>query len=229
MAAGTQIKSGSAASAIPPRMWVWFARRVVKLMFRFCGGLEVEGRENVPREGSVLLCANHISDCDPLAVLVILPRDDFAVLAKEELFRIPILGPVIRSFGAFPIVRDSADRSALKQGQEVLEAHRALVIFPEGRLSENGCLQKLLPGAAMLALKTSAPIVPVGLIGTDRVLPYGKVIPRPAGRPVRVRYGNPIQMREFAGFSRKEARAALTLRLENELASLTGQPAPAQS
>ena len=185
------------------------------------------GRENVPRQGRLLLCANHISDLDPLAALVNLPRDDFAVMTKQELFRIPVLGPAIRRMGAFPVVRGSADRNALRLGEEILAAERALLIFPEGQVSEDGKLQELQPGAALLALRTGTPIVPVGLAGTDRMLPYGKVIPRSAGRPVEVRYGKPIVLSEFDGLSHKEARAAATERIAQELAALTGQNVPA--
>jgi 1-acyl-sn-glycerol-3-phosphate acyltransferase len=97
------------------------------------------------------------------------------------------------------------------------------LIFPEGRLSENGKLREIQPGAALLALRTDAPIVPVGLIGTNRMLPYGKLVPRSAGRPADVRIGLPILMGDFAGMSHKLARAALTERIARDLATLTGQ------
>jgi 1-acyl-sn-glycerol-3-phosphate acyltransferase len=196
---------------------------VVRLLFRACGGLVVTGRENVPHTGRVIICANHISDIDPLAVLVTLPRNDFAVMAKEELFRIPLLGPMIRKFGAFPVARDSPDRNALKLGEEILAAERALLIFPEGRLSEDGKLQEIQPGAALLALRTDAPVVPVGLIGTNRMLPYGKLVPRLVGRPADVRIGLPIQISDFAGMPHKLGRASLTARIVRDLVTLTGQ------
>lgn len=206
---------------------VVFARWLLRTAFRLCGGLVVEGLENVPRAGRLLICPNHISDCDPPAVLAFLPRDDFATMAKQELFQIPVLGWLIRALGAFPVERDSADRHALRQAEEILEAERSLLIFPEGRVSEKGCLQKIQPGAALLALRTSAPILPVGLIGTNRVLPYGKTVPRRAGRPVEVRYGMIIEVEQFAGLPHKLARQALTIRIGQELAKLTGQPPPA--
>lgn len=211
--------------SMPGKKRVAIARLVVRWLFRLCGGLVIEGRKNVPTKGRVLICPNHISDCDPAAALAMLPRDDFAVIAKQELFQIPVLGRVMRGLGAFPIVRDSADRHALRLGEEILSAERALMIFPEGRLSQDGCLLRFQPGAALLALRTGAPIVPVGLIGTNRILPYGKVIPRLAGRPAIVRYGKPISMDEFAGVPHKAAREAVIERLVEEIAALTGQVA----
>ncbi|HEX5322795.1 MAG TPA: lysophospholipid acyltransferase family protein [Capsulimonadaceae bacterium] len=204
-------------------------RGLVKLIFWLCGGLVATGQENVPLTGRLLLCPNHISDSDPAAVLAMLPRNDFAAMAKDELFRVPLLGWLLRAYGTFPVVRESADRKSLRQAEAILERERALMIFPEGRLSEDGKLLRLQSGAALLALRTGSPIVPVGLIGTNRVLPYAKLIPRPAGKAVQVRYGKPILMDEFTGAPHKEAIRQITRRLAEELARLTDQPVPEDS
>jgi 1-acyl-sn-glycerol-3-phosphate acyltransferase len=212
--------------APPVKKRVVFARRLVKLIFWLCGGLVVTGQENVPLTGRLLVCPNHISDSDPPAVLATLPRGDFATMAKEELFRIPILGWMLRVYGTFPVARGTADRKALRQAEEVLESERALLIFPEGQLSEDGALLKMQSGPALLALRTGSPILPVGLIGTNKVLPYAKLIPRHASKPAQVRYGTPISMNEFAGMPHKDAIKALTASIGMEIAKLTDQPAP---
>jgi 1-acyl-sn-glycerol-3-phosphate acyltransferase len=211
----------------PVKKRVIFARGLVKLIFWLCGGLRATGQENVPLTGRLLVCPNHISDSDPPAVLATLPRGDFATMAKEELFRIPILRWMLRVYGTFPVVRDSADRKALRLAEKVLETESALLIFPEGRLSEDGSLLKMQSGAAVLALRTGAPIVPVGLIGTNNVLPYAKLVPRRARKPTRVRFGAAITLGEFAEMPHKQAVKALTARLGLEIAKLTEQQPPA--
>lgn len=208
-----------------PRVVV--GRWVVNLLFRLLGGWVVSGRENVPLIGRVIICANHISDADPPAVLASLPRADFAAMAEAGLFRVPILGPLMRVYDTFPVKRDSADRNALRHAEEILKAERALVVFPEGRLSKTGFLQRVQPGAARLALRTGSFIVPVGVIGTNRVVPHGKLLPRRSKSPVRVHFGEPIRLEEFSGLSYKAAVAAITHRLAQELARLTSQPLPA--
>jgi 1-acyl-sn-glycerol-3-phosphate acyltransferase len=159
---------------------VLVGRWLVDLLFRLLGGWVVSGQENVPHTGRVIICANHISDADPPAVLASLPRADFTAMAEAGLFKVPILGPLMRAFGTFPVKRDTADRQALRHAEEILEAERALVVFPEGRLSKTGLLQRVQPGAARLALRTGSFIVPVGVIGTNSVVPHGKLLPRRA-------------------------------------------------
>lgn len=205
---------------------VVFGRWLVNLLFRLLGGWAVSGQDNVPRTGRVIICANHISDADPPAVLASLPRPDFVAMAEAGLFRVPILGPLMRAYGTFPVVRDSADRKALRKAEEVLEAEKALVVFPEGRLSKTGMLQRVQPGAARLALRSGASIVPVGLTGTNLVVPHGKLMPRRAKSSVRVRFGEPIRMEDFSDLPYKEAVIAVTHRLAHELARLTAQPPP---
>ena len=102
----------------------------MRVLFAFLGGFKTRGTKNVPRKGGVLICPNHLSDADPPAVAVALPRSAY-FMAKEEIFSIPILGALVRHFRGFPIKRDSADRTALRHAEELLKAGEAVVIFPE--------------------------------------------------------------------------------------------------
>ncbi len=193
---------------------------LLRLMMRVLGRLQSTGEENVPATGGFLLCPNHISDCDPPAVFVSTPRRAWFV-GKSELFGIPVLGWLFAHFQGFPIKRDSADRDALRRIEALLRAGEPVVLFPEGRLSETGTLQKLQPGAALLSLRTGVPIVPVSIVNTNGVVPYGKLRPRFSPRPVRVAYGPPIHPQNYAALPRREAIAAMMQALEAALAGLT--------
>ncbi len=198
---------------------------LLRLMVRVLGRLRSSGEENVPARGGVLLCPNHLSDADPPTLFVTTPRRAWFV-GKRELFEIPVLGWFFARFHAFPIERDSADRAALRRIERCLNAGDPVAVFPEGRCSETGRLQKVQPGAALLALRTGAPIVPVGLQNTNGLMPYGKLVPRWSPRPVVVTFGPPIRPQSFAHLPRGEAVAAMTQALAEALAELTHQPPP---
>ena len=195
---------------------------LLRLMMRVLGRLSATGEDNVPASGGVLFCPNHLSDCDPPAVFVSTPCRCWFV-GKSELFEIPVLGWLFAHFQGFPIKRDSADRAALRRIEALLKAGEPVTLFPEGRLSESGRLQRLQPGAALLSLRTGVPIVPVGLQNTNGVVPYGKLWPRFSPRPVHVAYGSPIYPQNYAALPRGEAIAAMTQTLGTALAELTGQ------
>lgn len=158
-----------------------FFQLVFSVLYRW----DVRGREHVPAEGPVLICANHIAWWDPPLVGTAMPRPVF-FMAKEELFRYPVLGTLLPRVGAFPVRRGTADRRALKTALEHLAQGRAVGIFPEGTRSRDGRLLPAEPGAALLAVRSRAPVVPVAICG-----PY-----RPF-RPIRVRIGEPFALTEY--------------------------------
>lgn len=197
----------------------------VRLLLRVLGRLRSSGEHHVPRRGGVLYCPNHISDADPTAIFVTAPRRCWMV-GKKELFTIPLLGPWFARLQAIPIQRDSPDRAALRRIEEVLRSGEPVLLFPEGRLSEDGFLQRLQPGVGLVALRTGAPIIPIGLENTNGLLPYGKLIPRRSPAPIIVTYGPPIDPRQFADLPRSQAIEAITEKLGQELARLTHQTPP---
>ncbi|MGE5586570.1 MAG: lysophospholipid acyltransferase family protein [Bacillota bacterium] len=164
-------------------------RAILRLMLRIVLRMQVEGETGVPAEGPVILVANHLSMLDPI-VLGCAVRRPVRFMAKHELFSNRLFGRVLASLGAFPVRRGQADRDAFHTALEILSSGEVLGIFPEGTRSPSGRLQAPYSGAAVLAEKTGAPIVPVGIVGTDRILRKGAVLPRP-GR-VLVRVGSPI-------------------------------------
>jgi len=150
--------------------------------------LSVVGADRVPREGRLLLAANHVSVLDPALIGAALPRElDF--LAKTELFRIPGFGALIRRLNAHPVDRSGSDSTALRLALRLLGDGRAVLVFPEGTRGTEGRLGPARAGAGMLAALSGAPVVPVYVQGSGRALPRGAVVPRPAR--VTVTFGTP--------------------------------------
>ena len=156
-------------------------------------GWEVRGREHIPPHGGLIVASNHISFWDPPLVGTAVVRE-LHFLAKEELFRVPVLGPLIRSLNAIPIRRGVADLSGLAKAMDVLRAGRALLMFPEGTRARDGELKAARPGVGMLAVATDACIVPAYISGSNEP---GKWLFRRVR--VRVSFGPPRTWRELAG------------------------------
>jgi 1-acyl-sn-glycerol-3-phosphate acyltransferase len=130
-------------------------------------GWEVRGRENIPRTGGLIVASNHISYMDPPLIGTAAVRV-LHYLAKEELFRQPLLGPLITAFHAIPIRRGMADLSGLARAIDVLKSGAALIMFPEGSRMRDGELHPARPGVGMLAVGGNAKIVPCFISGSDR-------------------------------------------------------------
>ena len=145
----------------------------------------VIGKENLPSEGGVLLCTNHIHNFDPIVVGITSPRP-IHFMAKEELFTVPILGKIMPLINAFPVKRGLSDRGALRTGLGILKEGNVLGLFPEGTRSKTGELGEGLAGAGFFALRSNAHIVPCAIIG-----PY-----KPFKR-LKFVYGKPIDMEEY--------------------------------
>ncbi len=180
-----------------------FGYHLFRLLFRFFGQLRTEGLENVPASGGVILAPNHVSYADPPLVGTALAFRPTWYMAKQELFEVPVLGALIRRCRAFPVRRGTADRQALRRATELLEAGEVVTIFPEGGRSPDGGLQPPELGFAAIARRSGAPVVPVAVIGSDRLLPRGAILPR--FRPVLVRFGRPLcYAADSSARSRKE-------------------------
>lgn len=147
--------------------------------------LKIEGKHHVPKEGPVLLCANHISLLDPPAVGIWLERK-VSFFAKEELFHIPLLGSIIRKLGAIPVKRGAGDRKALSLTLDVLKQGGIVGIFPEGTRIQSGIIEEGKKGAAFFALRSNAAVIPVAIVGPYRLF-----------RKTRIIYGAPIDLSSF--------------------------------
>ncbi|MGG1659625.1 lysophospholipid acyltransferase family protein [Brevibacillus sp. NRS-1366] len=160
------------------RIFRGFFRIIFSLVFRW----QVIGREHIPKEGPVILCANHISLWDPPLLGSGIERQ-VNFMAKEELFRIPGLNFLLVKFGAFPVKRGAGDRAAIRATLKLLEEGKIFGIFPEGTRSKTSELGEGMPGVAMFALKSQAMVIPVAIIGPYRMF-----------RPVKIVYGKPIDL-----------------------------------
>lgn len=160
------------------------AKLILKVLFAIGLRMRVEGAENIPAEGPLVIASNHLSLLDPPVIGVASTRK-VHFMAKQELF-VPILGDLYKILGAFPVRRGGADRAAIKHGIDILKNNQVLAIFPEGTRSKTGKLGKAEPGALMMASKALATIVPCCVVGTD-FRRQGKIWPK-----VTVRFGKPI-------------------------------------
>lgn len=154
------------------------------------GLFKVEGLENVPREGALLVCPNHFGTLDPPIVPAFLPRADSWNMAKSEYFRKLWMRWLFTMYHAFPVVRHTADRAALRRSFDLLKAGHALIIYPEGTRVDAGVLGEPEPGAGFIAQRCGCPVLPVAVTGTAECLPKGKIWPRRV--PVTVRFGKPF-------------------------------------
>jgi 1-acyl-sn-glycerol-3-phosphate acyltransferase len=157
-------------------------------LFRFVYRWKVEGRENLPAGGPVIICSNHISWLDPPMLGCIAWPRHVHIMAKEELFRIPVFGSIIKRVKAFPVKRDSADLRAIKTAINVVKNGEILGLFPEGTRSRTEELLPPQPGVGLIAHKSGAPVVPVAIMGPYRLF-----------RPIRVKIGKPIDFSEYYG------------------------------
>ena len=150
---------------------------------------QIYGVEQVPQQGGLIVVANHASDFDPPIVSNCVCRP-VSYMAKEELFKIPVLKQAIRAYGAYPVKRGSADRSAIRAALQQLENGWAVGVFLQGTRTPDACIPEPKLGAAMLAAKAQVPLLPVSLWGTQAILPKGRKLPRSV--PITVRIGTPI-------------------------------------
>jgi 1-acyl-sn-glycerol-3-phosphate acyltransferase len=169
-----------------------FLRGVMRfiVVVYLAGLFKVSGRENVPTDGPLIICPNHIGTIDPPLVPAFVPRRDTWSMAKSEYFRNPLINLLFTSYHAFPVVRHTADRVALRRAFDLLKEGHALIIYPEGTRIDAGVLAQPEPGAGFIAQRCACPVLPVALTGTAECLPKGAKWPRRV--PVEVTFGAPF-------------------------------------
>ena len=158
-------------------------------LFRFLFRGSTQGLEHVPMEGPLVVASNHGSHLDPPLLGHALGRP-VAFMAKAELFAIPLLGSVIRACGAYPVRRGASDREAIRTATAKLGEGWATGVFLDGTRQSNGRVNNPLPGAALLAARSGAPLLPVAIVNSHRALGSGRIWPRLV--PLQLRVGAPI-------------------------------------
>jgi 1-acyl-sn-glycerol-3-phosphate acyltransferase len=187
--------------------------------------VRIEGNtDEIPRDGPVILAANHISNADAVLIGAFLtPRLGRRIhwLGKKEMFDWPVVGYIARNGGIIPVDRGAADVEAFRVARRDLDAGSVLMVFPEGTRSPTGELQPPKDGLSMLALRTNATIVPIGISNTDRVWPKGQPIPKP-GKHATMRIGEPFKVGDLLPpeIDRKAAKGLATTLIMRRIAAL---------
>jgi len=200
-----------------PRSVAWLCRVIARCVIR----IRVEGLDNVPRHGALIVAPNHISNIDPPLIggwlgpaLDRRPR----FLAKEQLFQ-GVVGWFLRSQGVIAVKAGGSDVEAYRMARALLEGGEVMVIFPEGTRAADGRLGRPKPGVALLASRHGVPVLPVGISGSDRFLRRGQRLPT-FGARVMVRVGAPYQPVAERGGDRRAALAAADEELMRRIAAL---------
>src|SRR5829696_2307807 len=182
--------------------WCFF-----RAVYKFYFGWRVYNPERVPVKGPVILASNHASYLDPPLVGAGLRRD-INYLARESLFRFPVMGWVLRQWNSVPVDREGGGARGLKAILERLLAGGAIILFPEGTRTRNGALQPARSGIGLTVIKSLAPVVPVRVFGTYEA--YGPHVRFPHPKRVMVKYGQPLSFSEL----RAEAKTCPKPRLK---------------
>ena len=222
--------SGDAASLRPPEPIVVLTRttpfmRALAAAFRFLFGavarIRVEGLENAPRSGPVLLVVNHTTNADPPLVAAWLQPAlgrPIQFMAKEQLF-VPLFLPLLRRYGAILVRAGGSDVEAYRAGLTVLRGGGVLGVFPEGTRSPDGRLGEAHPGAALLALRSGVAVLPVGVSGGQRFLGRHARLPSFGARLV-IRVGEPFTVTADPALERRDASTAASDEIMRRVAML---------
>jgi 1-acyl-sn-glycerol-3-phosphate acyltransferase len=210
-------------------LFYWLVKIVLRPVFAVVFRPVVTGRQHIPRRGGALLASNHLSMTDSL-FLPVMTRRRVSFLAKSEYFTGRGLkgrakAAFVRGTGLIPLNREDSDSAAesLDQGAQCVRRGRLLGVYPEGTRSPDGRLYRGKTGVARMAMRTGVPVVPVAMVGTDRVQPIGKVMPRLAR--VAMHFGPPLQPPTPAvdAADRKEQVRAFTEQIMTAIAMLSHQ------
>ena len=191
-------------------------RAVLEALFRVLFTYDCLGEENVPATGGAVISANHPSYLDPILLSLQVKRP-ILFMAWDALFRVPVMGALLRLLGAFPVdTRQGRGRAAYDSAKALVQQGHLVGIFPEGKRSRSGWMEEdLRAGAARLALETGAPLVPATIRGAFRAWPYFRALPEPA--MIHVRYHEPIDPAAYRSLSADDAVAALLAELRRRV------------
>jgi 1-acyl-sn-glycerol-3-phosphate acyltransferase len=198
-------------------MWTRrFCNSGLRLVFKVLLKLEIVGLENVPSDGPLVLMISHTNFLDPLLAGALMPRE-VVMMSKAENFSYPIMGILVRLYGAFPVRRGEADRQAIRDSLVVLDNGEVLLMAPEGTRSGHGRLQKGHDGMTFIALRADAPILPMAIMGGER---FWANLSKLRRTPVKVVIGKVFRFSPERGPVRRAAMSKMTEEAMYQLASL---------
>jgi len=205
----------------PPWRFARFLRATLGRLLLLIYRVKLVDAQNIPSSGGFILAGNHVSYLDPALLWCIMPRETHFV-AKSELFENRLLGWFLRNVWTMPITRASADREAITRATTLLTGGEPVGMFPEGTRRRPGAeatadLGEAHSGVAFIAMRAGVPVVPVGIVGTDKALPAGARIPR--FPRVTIRIGEAVRPEEFMQGGRKEKLAAVTAEIMKRIAA----------
>lgn len=201
--------------------WYYFILYLARFAFRFIGGVKGVHEENVPRKGPLIVAPLHVSHLDPPAVACGTNRR-LRFMAKEELFHHRVFGWFIRSLGAFPVKRGEGDTEAIRNAISIIESGEALLIFPEGTRGDGRHIQAVNRGVTMLAKRTGAQVLPVGVVGTHIAWPKGQKKIRRSR--IWIVYGEPFTYGDIAkGANEKVNRELFAAELQARILKLCAE------
>ncbi len=188
-----------------------FIRLFFYFFFRTFFGYRISGKNHLPPRGPFIICANHTSWFDPpLAGCIVPAKNQVHFMAKEELFHILFLGWMIKKMGAFPVRRKTADRKAIRQALQILEAGGVVGLFPEGTRIKTGELGKPMQGAGFIAVKSQKPVVPVAIKWPPGLF-----------KRIQVAIGEPVVFQGGGKGSLEEVSAQIMEEIRKQWVSLT--------
>lgn len=183
-------------------------KNIFYFIYSFIFPTTIVGKENIPQKGAVILASNHLSNWDPMLIGAFLPRR-LAYMAKEELFKVPILKTILVNTNTFPVKRGVSDMGAIRTALKVLKDENCVCMFPEGTRSKDGKLHKGASGVALLAAKSQATVIPVAITGTFKLKPFQKL---------KLVYGKPLKFPYEK--ANKENLDEFTKKVMQEIASM---------
>jgi len=202
-------------------LWYRFIRVLAGVIFQGFGGFDAVGQENVPITGPLLVAPTHLSFLDPPLVACSMPMRSIGFMAKEELF-VGLFGKLITSLGAFVVRRGANDTEAIRTAIQRLKDGKAVLIFPEGTRGDGEYLGAISPGIAMLAKNSDAMVLPVAIVGTEKVLPKGAK--KPKRHRMKVVFGKTFTYAQVAtGANERENRQLFVTHLSQAIIDASTQ------
>jgi 1-acyl-sn-glycerol-3-phosphate acyltransferase len=174
------------STAVPP--FYWFCTHALRVVLVVVGRWKASGRDNIPRDGALIVVSNHLNNADPPILAAGLARRRVRFMAKIEIFRYPF-GIVPRLYGAFPVRRFEADLGAMLAAERILRHGEVLGMFPEGTRSRTGFIGTPHPGTALIALRSGATVLPCAITGTEQLRNPFNLLRKPR---ITVTIGDPI-------------------------------------
>lgn len=216
---GDDVEIWTGAPTRGTRISYAIVRGLFVVVFKLLGNVEVIGAEKVPATGAFVLAPVHRSNVD-FALTSLVTKRPMRYMGKDNIWKSKLLGRFVTMLGAFPVHRGSADRDALKACTDIVNGGSPLVMFPEGTRQHGPVVQQLFDGTAYVAAKTGVPIIPMGIGGSEAMLPKGAKLPRRSKLVLVIGDPIPAPAKTDAGRMPRSAVAAMTKDLDQVLQGL---------